>query len=82
MGYVELMNTCIYEIEKMQPSAIGLLGLVSMGGSSKSTIAKEIYNYFFEHKKFQFMSFLEIDSSYPPLNMPFIKEKFQRSLKF
>ena len=41
--------------------AIGLLGLVGMGGIGKTCLGKEIFNRFVGEKKFQAVSFLEGD---------------------
>ena len=60
VGVEEHVRTCINKLEMMS-GATCILGLVGMGGVGKTCLAKEIYNYFGGAKKFQAMSFLEID---------------------
>ena len=60
VGVEELVRTCINKLEMMS-GATCILGLVGMGGIGKTFLAKEIYNYFGGAKRFQVMSFLEID---------------------
>lgn len=71
----------IEELEKMQDTK-GMLGLVGVGEIGKTTLAKDIYNHLVGNKKFQFMSFLEIDSNLP-LNIevaPSLLSRLQKQL--
>jgi hypothetical protein len=60
VGVKEHLNTCIKKLEMMD-GATCLLGLAGMGGIGKTSLAKEIYKHYVGHKKFEAMSFLEVD---------------------
>ncbi|KAG0563674.1 hypothetical protein KC19_8G050100 [Ceratodon purpureus] len=66
VGVEEQMNACIMAMEEFMSGPTRLLGFVGMGGIGKTTLAKAIYNHFVACKKFQAMSFLQVN--YNPLS--------------
>ena len=60
VGVDEHVKTCIHKL-KMMFGTTCVLGLVGMAGVGKTSLAKEIFNYFGGGQRFQAMSFLEID---------------------
>ena len=65
MDMGEHLNMCINKLKLMSARATCLLGLVGMGGVGKTSLAKELYNYFVGHETFQAISYLEVDGHSP-----------------
>jgi hypothetical protein len=65
VGLEEQVNTCVEKVDMMSDDR-GLLCLVGMGGIGKTSLAKEIFNCMVGRKKYQAMSFLEIDRNSSP----------------
>lgn len=61
----QAVSTCVNNLKKMSGASPGLLGLVRMGETGKTTLAKGISGHLDGQKKYQAMSFLKGDCSSP-----------------